>query len=342
MTRPDPIRLPMRLEKTPGKSLRWLHVVISTPLMILASIAAYWGDETSIYVFALAAAISAVTEIIAHWINRNFGHQYEITATGVMHRTDREFWFEPLSAYASVDWREKMLSARQGQSFVHWEVELRHRSNPKRNVELFSCGESKGDKQSQRREWRAIAQALGLPARQVGGSGVDIVEVPAQADIASISANASSSHVIELSEIRVGQSAWARVLPLFFSAMGAVIVYQEVSHLGLETVLADFGPLLYGAVAVLIALWSWALTSYRVQVSRQAVKVLSCLGPFAYLKQRMDRRELREIVVHANRFGLASVSLQGESQPTVVVTTLRLRDAQRVQRFVQQQSQVGV
>ena len=339
MTQKDSIRLPMRLEKTPGKSLRWLHAVISAPLLILASIAFYWGDETSVYVFALAVGISALTEIIANWINRRFGRHYEITATSVTHRSDREFWFEPLSAYASVDWREEMLSASHGQSFVHWQVELRHRNNAKRNVRLSSAGESKGDKQYDRREWRAIAQTLGLPAHQFGGSGVDIAEVPEKPDFASISATASSGQVTELSEIRVGRSGWAWVLPLFFSAIGAAILYQEASNQGLETVLADFGALLYGSVAVLIAFWSWALTNYRVQVSPQAILVLSCLGPFAYLRQRMDRRDLREVVIHANRFGVASVSLQRENQPMIDIASLRLRDAQRVQRFVQQQGQ---
>lgn len=187
-----------------------------------------------------------------------------------------------------------------------------------------------------------MAQSLGLPARQVGGPGVDIAQVPAQTASGWVSATASSDQVTGLSEIRVRRSPWAWVLPLFFSATGSGILYQQVSHLGLEPVFTDFGPLLYGSVAVLIALWIWALTNYRVQVSPQAVKVLSCLGPLAYLRETMDRRALREIVVHANRFGVASVSLQGESQLTIGITALRLRDARRVQRLVQQQGQAMV
>jgi len=366
VARANAIHLPIVFVNSPRRGFRKFHLFISTPLVIYATIAFFWGDvlalsegnEEVFSLFLLAVGISAVCEFFGYWANKAFAHRYEIDAKGVSYRDFRNTWFEPLSSYASVDWCEEVLTGTLNQhSFVHWRTYLRHATDPTRTVKLFSSGLFTGDKDRDRVAWRAMAQALELPARQIGGTGVTISEVSAVSGAAPVGAGTpepvapkrdmpglspspslandriSAGDTVH-SKIRVGRSSWAWVLPIFFTWMGAGILYQEVMREGLDRVLGDTGEILFMAVAALTVFWGWALTSYRIQVLPEVVTVVSCLGSYGYRSQIVDRHSLREILVHSNPFGVASVSLQSEGQRSVILTTLSYKAARQIQRFI--------
>ncbi len=356
----DTLRLPIVIINSPGRRFRWLHIAISAPLVILATIAAFGDDVTSIFAFALAAVISYTCECLGRWADRTYARRYEIDTQGVSYRDARKAWYEPLSSYTSVDWHEEVISSRPGRySFVNWQVDLSHSTDPARTVKLLGSSLFTGDKDLHRFAWRAAARALDLPARQTGGTGVDIAEIPPAGGTApaetgkpefsvqkrlmpwsnpypapALAAQPAPPDDIPQSEIRVGRSHLAWILPILFTLIGVGILYQEVAREGLGRVFADFGDVLFMSAAALTALWGWVLTGYRIQVSSRTVTVVSHLGPYGYRSRTMDRRSLREVLVHSNPFGVAWVSLQGENRRSIQVPTLSYAAARKVQRFI--------
>ncbi len=77
-------------------------------------------------------------------------------------------------------------------------------------------------------------------------------------------------------------------------------------------------------------------TTYRVLVTAESITVVSCVGQFEYSTREVNRRQLREIAIHSNKYGTVSVALQSDGQPSVVISILSTFDARRVKRFIEE------
>lgn len=85
MTQPDFNSLPIVIANSNRTGcFRVLHLIIAVPLVGFAAVGLYWGDMSGLGVLAIAAAISAVCELLGYWINRDaVSSRHEIDAEGV-------------------------------------------------------------------------------------------------------------------------------------------------------------------------------------------------------------------------------------------------------------------
>jgi|APSaa5957512535_1039671.scaffolds.fasta_scaffold86948_2 hypothetical protein len=102
---------------------------------------------------------------------------------------EKVMWFEPLSAYESINWYETP-AGEKGQ--VHWRVILNHGSNAERSVQLLTCESEQGqseqtpeseathpDKETALMAWRNAMLLLELAGKQE--TVVDLQSVKASA-----------------------------------------------------------------------------------------------------------------------------------------------------------------
>jgi hypothetical protein len=355
----DCSRLPIVVTKSPRRSLRRFYIVICTLLGALALLAAMGGDDEAIYAIPVMAGIAGVFELLGLWFDRLNGYRIEIDTTGVRFSAYLKTWSEPISSYRSVFWSEsyEVKHTASGGSYASnpWSIVLLHDTDPKRSVELVSSGMF-SNRNTHVTAWHAAAKSLGLPTQQKGGVGVDIVDVPA-VDTAAPETTEKTVHealdrVVPSTDASTrgtgdvtppGNGAFLEVgkthrgivasIPIIFFLGGAIAVTQNIAREGLE-VIAGYGPILFLAVIVVAGMLGLVFTRYRIQVTSEKIARVSYLGRYEYSVREVDRGKVRQIVIHSTGYS-ASVALQGEEQPTIVIPSLSSFEAQRVKKFIE-------
>jgi hypothetical protein len=361
MALPDFSRMPIVVVKSTRPSLRRFYIVFCTLLGALALFAALGGDEEAIFAIPMLAGIAGIFELFGSWLDRSRGCRIEINTEWVRFSSHKQSWSEPLSSYTSVSWSESYEVKTLSSGGVYVEhpcyVQLLHGTNPRRSVELFSSGMF-SNRERLLTAWRVAAQTLELPTSKKAGAGVEIVELP-QTDVTATDdveptsptaldqmpassspspANADESALppsierrLEVQKARRGLHA---SIPIVLAVFGVIGIIQNVASDG-PGILTEYAGIILLAVLVLAALLAGIFMSYRVLVTAEVITVVSYLGKFDLGEKKVNRRQLREIAIHSNKYGIASVALQSDGQPSVVIPTLSTFDAQRIKRLIE-------
>lgn len=312
---------------------RVLHLLISIPLVGLASWSLYWGDMSGLGVLLIAAVISGSCEFIGYLVNRDaVSSRYEIDAKEVNCQHGKDSWCEPLSAYDGIDWLE---TQPIGEGMIDWRVELRHREAPERSVVLFENGLSGRNLDEDLTTWHNVKEALGLPGERLVGTAFSQLEPKSASKAKNIAPVQVGAGHPEFTEVLVRRSVWIWIV-LSIAFLGcAVLLFQQIADRGFGRLFSETGTILSAIVLGFVLILSWAMTSAQVNVKDQEVEIKTTVGPLLIRTQNVKRESLRDVSAIFNNFGAASVHLHREGSGPILLRFIRVGDAQRLKQSLE-------
>ncbi len=348
---PDAISLPWHRKKAGSPRLGKVLLAAATAdgaAALILLVLSFGGVTPGLHVVGIILGVSAVLMALFAVNQIRSLDEWEFTPTEVRrHRQmllGSQNWTEPLSDYQGVLAREEYHSGGKNQaSYTLYICELKHESNKKRNVRLYSSRSQEGFRSRQEHYGRLfdmpilIQTATGIEERRAEDLGKSVRERVAEG---SLKAEFDPGQMPENSRLMVkvegdhmlvttrGGIPGAKVVTFLFLLVGAGLAAWGVFF---RTGLGRIPLVLFGVLFVLLGVaGAFVMRTLRqeLELSPEGVTVRWRLPWGVHAQETLPADEIRDVVVQKTSGGQGTpmVQLVGDDKAASFGLGLRMED----------------
>lgn len=314
---------------------RVLHMLIGAPLVLLSVWSLYWGDRSAIFVLVSVAAFSGICELIGYFLNRNTIQQhYAITLEGVQATEGQDSWFEPLSSYTGIEWREQ---DPVGEGMTDWRLDLCHESRSDRSICLLEPGRLTRNMDADLRTWTQLKEIL-----QLGGDRKKVSSWDEPEQKITHRPQASSAPSLLVKNVAAGSEGvrarrslwiWCILLPLLGGL--AVSLVWRVTDGVIETFpSAEDGLILLAGVGLTLVA-ACSLTTITLRPEQKNLVLSTSLWGRKLSERTISNHRLSHVSPLFNGYGVATITFHLVDEAPVTRYMLRSSDVRRTVAFAE-------